>query len=174
MENRNLMKYLKDLKRGSMFFIVGVVVFLMIVLFTFFAIIVFKNNVNLVLHGLKNDLFLISRNSIFSIEKNLMADDIERIDEDDLKHYISNEISEVWNLDYRLSNGRGIIKSADILELEVLEEGDNDSVSGKEAKCFTVHLVVGVKVKPIILNQIFDDIFYFKLHEDLKLNKLES
>lgn len=164
----------KCAKKGSMVFTVGFVVLLIIVLFTFFAVIVFKNNVNLVLHNLKNDLYLISRNSIFSIQRNVMGEDVEEINEYELKYYISNEIREVWNLNYALKNGSGIIQSADILELEVLNSGDIDSVSGKRVDCFLVHVVIGVKVKPIIFNSLFEDIFYFKLHEDLKLNKLEA
>jgi len=66
-----------------------------------------------------------------------------------------------------------IIESADILDLEVLDVDDEDKISGKKVDCLTVHMIIGVKVKPIILNYIFDDIFYFKLHEDLKLDKLE-
>jgi len=173
MENRIVMNHVKRLEKGSMVFTVSVVVLLMMVLFTFFAIIVFKNNVNLVLHNLKNDLYLISKNSVFSIERNVMGEDVEEIDEYELKYYISQEIREAWNLNWGLNNGTGIIKSADILDLQVLNDGDKDDISGKRADCLTVHMVVGVKVKPIILNSIFEDIFYFKLHEDLKLNKLE-
>jgi len=174
MENTIIMKYIKRLNKGSTAFTVAIVVLLIMILFTFFAVIVFKNNVNLVLHNLKNDLYLISRNSIFSIEKNVMGEDVNEIDEYDLKYYISNEIREAWNLGYGLQDGTGIIKSTDILELEVLDVGDEDAINGKKVTCLTVHMVVGVKVKPIILNKIFDDIFYFKLHEDLKLDKLET
>ena len=174
MEKGDLMCTIKRLNKGSMIFTVIFAVFLIMILFTFFTVIVFKNNVNLVLHNLKNDLYLISKNSVFSIERNIMGEDIEEIDEYELEYYISNEIRQAWNLNYSLKNGKGIIKSADILELEVLNAGDKDPVSGKMMDSFSVHIVVGVKVKPIILISMFEDIFYFKLHEDLKLNKLEA
>ena len=165
---------IKKVKRGSIVFIMALTILIFMVLITFFSIIVFKHNVNLVLHNLKNDLYLISRNSVFSIERNLMAEDVELIDYMELRSYIVDEIRHVWGLNANLRNGKGIIKNAKIEEMTILEEGDIDSLNNKKAECLTVHLVVGIKVKPIIFNKIFDDIFYFKIHEDLKLNKLQS
>ena len=160
--------------RGSIVFILALVILLFMVLVTFFTAIIFKNNVNLVLHNLKNDLYLISRNSIFSIEKDMMGEDIDLINYVDLKDYISSEIRTAWGLDRNLKNGTGIIKSAKIEKLTILEAGDTDPINNKQVKCLTVHLMLGVKVKPIILEKAFDDIFYFKFHEDIKLDKLDA
>ena len=165
---------IKNKNRGSIVFIVVLVILLLMVLFTFFTAFVFKHNVNLVLHNLKNDLFLISRNSIFSIEKDMMAEDVDLINYVDLKEYIKDEIRFAWGLDRNLKNGKGVIKSAKIEDLEILEVGDKDKTNNKTVNCLTVHLILGVKVKPIILEKAFDDIFYFKFHEDLKLDKLDA
>ena len=168
------MKIIKRLNKGSTLFTILLVILLTMVLFTFFAIIVFKNSVNLTLHNLKNDLYLIGKNSLFSLERYVMGEDIEEIDEDYLKHYVKEEIKFVWDVDYKLDNGSGVIKSVDILELEALNEDEKDPVSGKKVDCLTVHLVLGVKVKPIIFNQLIEDKSYFKLHEDFKVKKLET
>lgn len=159
-------------EKGSSIFTVSVFVSLLLCFMVFFSIVVSKNTINLIIHEAKSDLYLINRNAIFAIQRDLMGEDIESLDEEELEILIKEGMKSSWGLNNRLSNGDGIIKSAQIVEVDVLEEGDWDSITKKEVSNLIVHTVVKIKIVPIIFASILKESYEFNLHEDFKIEKM--
>lgn len=158
-------------EKGEATFIVLVTTALILIFILFIAMVAFLNNVNLVVHNLKNDLFLIGRNTLFSINRNLLGEDIESFYEVDFERLISEGIRNSWKLDNNLKSTEGIIKEAQIIEIKLLKKGDLDRIKKKIVTVPTIHIAVLVKIKPIIFSNILEDKFNFKLHEDIKIEK---
>lgn len=161
------------IKQGNSLFVVLTAILVVALLTVIFITIVFRNNINLILNNLRNDIYMIGRNALFSIERDLMGQDINKLYEDDIKKLIEKEISYIWGLDDKLKNGDGIVESAEILEICLLEKGTIDNVTKKEISDLTVHNVIKVKLKAIALKDIFKDNLCFNIHEDIRIRKLK-
>lgn len=166
------MKKLLKKEKGSIIFPVGVMVFLILIFMFLFFIIVSKSTVNMVLHEIRSDLYLINQNAIFAIQKDLMGEDISCLYEEELKTLITNGMKQSWGLDGRLQNGQGIIKGAEIKSIVVLEEGDVDPVDKKMSDSLMVHTVIKAKVKPVIFESLLKDKSEFEFHTDLQIKKI--
>ena len=83
---------------------------------------------------------------------------------------ISEAIKVSWKLDDSLK-GTGLISEVKIIEVGLMKNGEVDEIKNKIVEVPTVHILVEVKVKPIILNSFFEDKFRFKLHEDVRIEK---
>lgn len=165
------MKRLLIKEKGNITFSVALFAVLVILLLMLFSIIISKSTLNLILHEIRSDLYLVNRNAIFAIQRDLMGEDIESLNEDELEELISKGISISWGLDKKLRNGTGIIKEAKILDIEVLEDGEIDTITKKEIKNFTVHTVIKVKVIPMVFEELVGEKCEFNLHQDIKLEK---
>ena len=67
--------------------------------------------------------------------------------------------------------GNGIVQDAKIIEVKLLRRGDNDDIKNKKVEVTTIHILVAVKIKPIIFSSIFAEKFVFNLHEDIRIDK---
>lgn len=158
-------------EKGEATFIVLVTTALILLFILFLAMVVFINNVNLIVHNLKNDLFLIGRNTLFSIDRNMLGEDIESFYELDFERLILEGMQESWKLDDTLKGMGGIIEEAQIIEVELLKRGELDNIKNRIVEVPTVHIAVTVKLKPIIFSNLFENKFNFKLHEDIRIEK---
>ena len=158
-------------EKGDATFIVLVTTGLILIFILFIAMVVFLNNVNLLVHNLKNDLFLIGRNTLFAIDRDLLGEDIESFYEVDFERLISEGMQESWKLDNGLIGKGRIVEEAQIIEVKLLKKGEFDEIDSKIVDVPTVHIAVMVKIKPIIFSSILADKFIFKLHEDIRLDK---
>lgn len=159
-------------EEGGVTFSVSLFVALLWGLMVLFAIIVSKNTVNLLLHEARSDLYLINRNAIFAIQRDLMGEDISSLYEEELEELIKEAMKNEWQLDNKLKNGDGVIKSAKLVEVEVLNEGEEDRVTDEIVDDLTVHTVVKIKFVPIIFNNLLKDTYEFNLHGDIKIKKM--
>lgn len=166
------MKKILKKENGSITFPVGVMVFLVLIFIFLFFIIVSKSTVNMALHEIRSDLYLITRNAIFAIQKDLMGEDINCLYEDELETLIAEGIEKSWGLDSKLKNGQGLIEGAKIKNITVLEEGDLDPVDKKLSDSLIVHTVINVKIKPIIFQSLLKDKSEFEFHTDLQIKKI--
>ena len=157
-------------EKGEATFIVLVTTALILIFILFLVMVVFLNNVNLIVHNLKNDLFLIGRNILFAIDRDMLGEDVESFYEIDFERLIEEGIKESWKLDDNLK-GAGIVKEAKIIEVGLLKKGEKDEMNNKLVKVPTVHITVSVKIKPIIFSSIFEDRFIFNLHQDIRIEK---
>ena len=167
------MKKILKKEKGSILFPVGVMVFLILIFMFLFFIVVSKSAVNMVLHEIRSDLYLINQNAIFAIQKDLMGEDISCLYEGELETLIANGMENSWGLDSRLKNGRGLIEEAKIKSILVLEEGDLDPVNKELSDSLMVHTVIKVKVKPVIFESLIKDKSEFEFHTDLQIKKIE-
>lgn len=159
-------------ENGSIIFPVGVMVFLLLIFIFLFFIIISKSMVNMVLHEIRSDLYLINRNAIFAIQKDLMGEDISCLYEEDLTELIEEGMIVSWGLDNKLKNGKGLIEQAKIKDILVLEEGDFDPVKKLLNEELTVHTVIKVKVKPVIFKSMLENKCEFEFHTDLSIDKI--
>lgn len=164
-------KILKEGK-GSITFPVGIMVFLILIFMFLFFIIVSKSTVNMVLHEIRSDLYLINQNAIFAIQKDLMGEDISCLYEGELETLIADGMKKSWGLDSRLKNGKRLIKEAEIKNVLVLEEGDLDPVDKELRDSLMLHTVIKVKVKPVIFESLLKDKSEFEFHTDLQIKKI--
>ena len=153
-------------QKGNITFSVSLFIVLLLCLMLVFGIVVSKNVVNLILHEVKGDLYMINRNAIFSIQRDAMGEDIE-------KFYELSEITATRDKIKRLANGEGLIKSAKILNVFVLEEGEFDSITKKSVDNLTVHTEVKVKILPIIFKSILEEKYEVNIHEDYRIQKMD-
>ena len=159
-------------RRGNAIYSVSVFAAILFCLMFLFSIVVSKSTINLIIHEAKSDLYLINRNAIFAIQHELMGEDIESLHEEELGELIKKGMRNSWGLDKNLRNGDGIIKSAKIDKVLVLEDGDRDNVTGKMLENLTVHTVVKINIMPIIFNNVLKEQYEFSIHEDFKIQKM--
>jgi len=158
-------------ENGDATFIVLITTALILIFILFLAMIVFLNNVNLIVHNLKNDLFLIGRNTLFAIDRDMMGEDIESFYEVDFEKLVKEGMCKAWNLDDNLKGDGGIVKEANLSEVKLLKRGEVDIIKNKAVKVPTIHILVKVKITPIIFTSVFKDKFIFNLHEDVRIEK---
>lgn len=165
-------KFFKS-QKGSITLPVGIMIFLVLIFMMIFFVIVSKSAVNMVLHEIRSDLYLITKNAVFAIQRDLMGEDISCLYEDELEELIKNGIINSWNLDDRLKSGKGLIQQAKICEVLVIEAGEQDEVTGKIVDELTVHTVIKVKIKLLIFRSLLEDKSEFEFHTDLRINKIK-
>lgn len=164
-------KFLKN-EKGSIIFPVGLMFFLLLIFMILFFIVVSKSTMNMVLHEIRSDLYLINRNAIFAIQKNLMGEDISCLYEGELTDLIKEGIITSWKLDNKLKNGKGVIEESKIKNITVIEEGEIDPVTREIANNLMVHTVIKVRVKPVILKSLLADKSEFEFHTDISIDKI--
>ena len=165
-------KILKS-EKGSITFPVGVMVFLILIFMFLFFIVISKSTINMVLHEVRSDLYLINRNSIFALQKDLMGEDISCFYEEELEELIAEGIHKSWGLDSRLKNGKGLIREAKIKEVTVLEEGEIDPIDKEVSDVLMVHTVIKLKINPVFFESLLKDKSEFEFHTDLQIKKVE-
>lgn len=164
-------RFLKK-ENGGIIFPVGIMVFLLLIFLFLFFIVISKSRMNMVLHEIRSDLYMINRNAIFAVQKDLMGEDLTYLYESELEDWIKDGIISSWGLDNKLKNGRGLIQSAKINQVFVLEEGDFDPVKKELSDSLVVHTVIKVKVKPVIFQSLLEDKNEFEFHTDLQIKKM--
>lgn len=165
-------KFFKS-QRGSITLPIGIMIFLTLIFMMIFFVIISKSTVNMVLHEIRSDLYLITKNAVFAIQRDLMGEDISCLYEDELEELIEKGIIKSWNLDDRLRRGKGLIEQAKISEVLVIEDGEQDPITKKVVNELTVHTVIKVKVKLLIFRSLLDDKSEFEFHTDLQINKIK-
>lgn len=165
-------RYIRS-EKGNIIFSVSIFGSILLVFFILFAIIISKSNFNLLIHEARSDIYLIARNAVFALEREMMGEDIEEADYDRLLDLVEQGMKETWDLDGRLKNGRGLIKQAKIEELMFLETYDTDPVTYKVTPTFSLHIVVKLSFKPIILTSVIEDKYEIFIHEDIRMEKMQ-
>ena len=79
-----------------------------------------------------------------------------------------------YELDENLSNDKKLITSVEIEEYTIYEKGNRDLYTNKMYDTRTIHTVLSVKIRPIILKNYLEDIFVFTVHEDVALSSMKT
>ena len=166
-----MIKILKG-EKGTIILPVGIMIFLILIFMMLFFIIVSKSTINMVIHEIRSDLYLINQNAVFAIQKDLMGEDISKLYESELEELIAEGIKKSWDLNNKLKNGQGLIEEARIKNILVLEKGDIDPIDREIKDELTVHTAIGVKIKPVIFRSLLQDKSEFEFHTDLQIDKI--
>ncbi len=130
---------------------------------------VFVGTVNGLLHQIKTDMYLINRSAIISVNKNQASKDYFTYHKKDFEKYFKENIKKNYKLNDDLKNPTGIIQKVTIKEYEVYTKNKKDSYTGSKVQEKTIHAVIEVKIKPLILEKQLEKIFTFDVHQDVKI-----
>ena len=143
------------------------------VMFVFlFAAAVFISHVNSLLYTVKVDMFVINRAAIIALNREIGKKGGSNISRDDYYKYFKKVLQYNYNLDDNLKGGNRFIEQIDILQYEYYTNTVVDNVTGKTINEPTIHAEIGVKVTPIVFKSTFENIFYFRVHQDVKINRI--
>ena len=139
-----------------------------------FVIAIFMSNVNGILYGVKTDMYLINKSAVVAVNKNRANVDRFTYDKNEYKKYLENALMKNYDLDENLENNSKLIKKIVIDEYEIYGKGKKDSFTGEKCDDITIHTVITVKIKPIIMSKLLENIFTFEIHEDVNLNMAKT
>ena len=150
----------------SIFFIAGILAIFL------FVILIFVSEVNSILYNVKLDMYSMNKAAIIAVNKGITSREGFSYDKKTYLEQFQKLLVKNYNLDKDLKNDTGIIKSVKIIEYDIYLPGKRDKYSNKKLSDTNIHSVIEVKVKPIILEDLLQDVFTFEIHEDVMLNKI--
>lgn len=149
------------------------IVFISIAITIFiFVLAIFMSHINTILYNFKIDMYALNKSAIISINKGRTS-----VDDFSYNSYIYKEkfiegLKRNYDLNENLENKNKLISKIEIKEYEVIEDKKKDSYTGKRCDGRTLHSVIEIKVKPIILANFLEEIFTYTIHEDVALNSM--
>ena len=108
--------------------------------------------------------------AIIAVNKNLANTGNLSYSEKEYKKYFIDALKENYNLNDELENNEGLIEKIEIKEYEILNKKDKDSYTKERVENITLHTVLEIEIKPIIMKEMLDEVFIFDIHEDVVLN----
>ena len=157
------------MKKGNVLIIAVIFIAIAIAIIMFIAAI-FMSHVNSILYNMKIEMYSINRAAIISVNKYNTSIDNFSYNKKAYKDYFENAIKNSYDLNDEYENKQKLINSVKILEYEIYEKGKRDSITNKRCDDRTIHTVIEVKIRPIIMKDYFENIFKFEIHEDVNLN----
>lgn len=152
----------------SLIFIAGVVVVVMLL------IAIFISHVNNILYRVKIDMYSMNRAAVVAVNKNKTNTDSFSYNKKAYKNEFIKMLKQNYELDDALRNDEKLITSVELKEYEVYAKGKKDSYTKERTDDRTIHTVLKVKIKPIILRDILEDVLVFNIHEDVNLNMMNE
>ncbi len=144
-----------------------------VVMFIFlFSIAVLVSHINAIMYTVKVDMFAINRAAVIALNKEVEKGNVSSVDRDDYYIYFKKVLQYNYKLDENLEAGSRLIEKIDILQYEYYTDSTEDDVTGKPIDEPTIHAQIGVRVKPIVFRSIFSELFYFRIHQDVKVSRI--
>lgn len=134
---------------------------------------VFMSNVNSILHSVKTDMYTINKSAIMAVNKNRANIDDFEYDEKEYKKYFSQMLKKNYDLNDYYENKEKLITKLEIIEYTIYPKGKKDNFTKEKCDDATLHTIVKIKKKPIIMAKMFEDIFTYTVHEDVNLNMVK-
>lgn len=134
---------------------------------------VFMSNVNSILHSVKTDMYTINKSAIMAVNKNRANIDDFEYDEKEYKKYFSQMLKKNYDLNDYYENKEKLITKLEIIEYTIYPKGKKDNFTKEKCDDATLHTIVKIKMKPIIMTKMFEDIFTYTIHEDVNLNMVK-
>lgn len=128
------------------------------------------SHVNSILYNLKLDMYSIARSGIISVNKNQANIGELSYDLKTFQKEFENILKANYDLDDNFCNDEKLISKIIIKDYKILKEGQRDTFTKKKTANTVLHIVLNVKIRPIILRQILEKIFTFEIHEDVNMN----
>ena len=131
------------------------------------------SNVNGIIYGVKTDMYVVNKSAIISVNKNQANIDNFTYNKSEYKKHFIESLRKNYNLNENLENKTGLIKKIEIEEYEIYKIGQKDNYTKERCDAQTIHTVITIKIRPIILANLLENIFTFKIHEDVNLNMVK-
>ncbi len=158
-------------KKGNTFIIAIFFVTIIILIFAFIMA-TFIGEVNSLLYNIKLDMYSANKSAVIAVNKARTSLGQFSYAEKDFREYFKNVIMSNYNLNQNLENKDGLVQKVEIEDYAIYKKGQTDSITNSKANNNTIHTVIKVKIKPLILEDILSDVFIFYIHEDVPLNEL--
>lgn len=156
-------------KKGNIMLVAVLFVTVILIIFVF-IISIFVSQVNNTLYRIKTEMYSINRNGIIAVNKNIASTGKLSYSEKEYQKYFVNSLKENYDLDENLKNDDGLIEKINIKEYKILKKKTKDSYTKDILENVTLHTVVEVEIKPIIMKDVLDKVFIFDIHEDVAMN----
>lgn len=157
--------------KGNILIISLIIIFTIIVIFIF-ILLIFTSQINTILYNFKLDMYSFNKTGIIAVNKNKTNIDEFSYNEKEYKDQFERLIKENYKLDDTFSNNEKLISNVEIKEYKIYVKGNQDNYTKLICKNNILHTVVKVKIKPIILKNLLENLFIFEIHEDVNLNLL--
>lgn len=148
---------------GLIFIAIAIIIFM-------FVIAVFMSHINSILYNIKLDMYSMNKTAIIAVNKNKANIDNFSYNKNVYKEEFIKLLKSNYNLDDNLKNDDKLITKIDVVEYEIYEDKKKDSYTGNKADGRVIHTVLKIKIKPIILKSVLENLFVFDVHEDVSLN----
>ena len=157
------------MERGNTL-IIATIFMAIILTILIFAVVIFMSHVNNTLYNLKLDMYSIARSGIISVNKNQANVGNFKYDTKTYKKEFEKSLKENYKLNEEFENEEKLISKIKIVEYKIYKKGEKDNFTKSRADDRTLHIVLEVKLRPIIFRKLLEKIFIFKIHEDVNLN----
>ena len=157
------------MERGNML-IIATIFMAIILTILIFAVVIFMSHVNNTLYNVKLDMYSIARSGIISVNKHQANVGNFKYDTKTYKKEFEKSLKENYKLNEDFENEEKLISKIKIVEYKIYKKGEKDNFTKSRADDRTLHIVLEVKLKPIIFKKLLEKIFIFKIHEDVNLN----
>lgn len=160
------------MNRGNVLIIFSVfmAVFLIILLL---VVTIFMSHINSILYNFKLDVYSIAKSGIIAVNKNKANTGDFSYDVKTYKKELENALKENYDLNDNMVNNEKLISKVNIEEFKIYKKGQKDSYTNQKCDDMILHIVLNVKIKPIILKSYLENIFTFEIHEDVNMNMLK-
>ncbi|MBE5821668.1 MAG: hypothetical protein E7311_03645 [Clostridiales bacterium] len=160
------------MKKGDVsIYIIMIVIVFMIILLLFFSATVLLINVYIVVYDYKLNLYNLNKNAIMSVNNLKGSYGIYEYDKNEYLSEFKKALIKQYQLNESLENGNKNISKIEILEYEIYEKNDIDSITSKEINNNTIHVVTNIKYRPIIFSFLFKKGIIFKVHNDISIKE---
>lgn len=157
------------MERGNTL-IIATIFMAIILTILIFAVVIFMSHVNNTLYNVKLDMYSIARSGIISVNKNQANVGNFKYDTKTYKKEFEKSLKENYKLNEEFENEEKLISKIKIVEYKIYKKGEKDNFTKSRADDRTLHIVLEVKLRPIIFRKLLEKIFIFKIHEDVNLN----
>ena len=150
----------------------SVIIFAIAIIIFLLVSTIFVAHINSILYNFKLEMYSLNRSAIIAVNKNKANVDNFVYNAPTYEKEFVKLLKSNYELDDDLENDGKLIKGIKIIEYKIYDARAKDSFSKKNLQDRTIHMVLEVKIKPIILKSIFEKIFVFTIHEDVALNSM--
>ncbi len=151
-------------------FAIFTAIFLTIIIF---IATIFTSHVNSTLYNFKLNVYSMAKSGIIAVNKNKLNTGNFSYDTNTYKKELEKMLKINYDLDDSMSNNEKLISKINIEDYKIYKSGEKDRYTNQRCDDTTLHIVLNVKIRPIIMRELLEKIYTFEIHEDVNLNALK-
>ena len=137
-------------------FAIFIAIFLTIIMF---ISAIFMSHVNSTLYNLKLNVYSMAKSGIIAVNKNKLNTGNFSYDTNTYKKELEKILKANYDLDDSMSNDEKLISKINIEDYKIYKNGEKDRFTNERCDDTTLHIVLNVKIRPIIMRDFFERIF---------------